>query len=135
MHEPTTQELAERLTGAGIQPTAQRLAIFRYVATEADHPTAEDVKRWMDRNFPKVSLATVYNTLNLLVQAGQLRAFRFPHTDKMVYDHNTAHHYHFLDEESGELLDIPEDRIEVRHDLGAGYDVHGVQVVLHGRRR
>jgi len=133
--EASTAELSERLQRAGIKPTAQRLAIYRYVAEEGEHPTAEQVKAWMDRNFPKVSLATVYNTLNLLVQAGELRAFRFPHTDKVVYDRNTAHHYHFLDEETGTLIDVPAEQVHIRTDLEPELKVDGIHVVLRGRRR
>ena len=70
-------EIEERLKKAGVQPTAQRIAICRFVLCQADHPTADQVKAWADKNFPKMSLATVYNTLNLWVEAGLLQELRF----------------------------------------------------------
>ena len=64
----TPAEIEDRLSRSGVQPTAQRIAIAQYVLCEAEHPTADDVKAWTDLNFPKLSLATVYNTLNVLVK-------------------------------------------------------------------
>src|SRR4051812_15024374 len=108
----SSQDIEAKLEAAGIQPTAQRIAICRYVLCEADHPSAEDVKDWADRNFPKVSLATVYNTLNTLVAAGLLREFRFPHSERVIYDPNLSSHFHFLDEDSGKLYDLTPDQVE-----------------------
>src|SRR5579872_2031506 len=90
------EELEDRLRGAGVQPTAQRLAIARYVLCETQHATAEDVKKWADKALPKVSLATVYNTLGALVRAGLLKELKFPHSGRAVYDDNVSHHYHFI---------------------------------------
>lgn len=122
------------LSGRGIQPTAQRIAICRYVLCEADHPSAEDVKRWADANFPKISLATVYNTLRILVEAGLLRELKLPHSDRTLYDQNVAHHFHFLDEATQQLTDIDPARIQLTHDL-SDLTVTGIDVVFRGRRR
>ena len=108
------REIEERLSTAGVRPTAQRIAIAQFVLCEANHPTADDVKHWTDMNFPKLSLATVYNTLSALVKAGLLREFRLPHSTKVIYDHNIESHHHFLDEKSGKLYDLSADEIEVK---------------------
>ncbi len=128
-------EIELKLRDAGIQPTAQRIAIGRYVLCEAYHPTAEQVKAWADENFPKVSLATVYNTLNALVKAGLLIDLKLPHSDKVFFDNNPAEHYHFLDEDSGELVDIPKEMMDVVPKLNRGFDVRRIDVVLRGTRR
>lgn len=126
-------EVEARLQAAGVQPTAQRIAICRYVLCEADHPTAEEVKAWADRNFPKLSLATVYNTLNLLVKAGLLQELRLPHSEKVIYDNNMAAHFHFLDEESGELYDLDPESVEVNTKLQKGFQVRKLSVLLSGK--
>lgn len=128
-------EIEAQLIRAGIKPTAQRIAICRYVFEEASHPTAEDVKQWMDLNFPKVSLATVYNTLNLLVSHGLLKELRFQHDDRVVFDMNTGPHHHFLDEETGELYDLDESLVAVNTKLPPEYEISQVHTVLVGRRR
>jgi Fur family iron response transcriptional regulator len=127
-------EIEERLLQNGVQPTAQRIAICRYVLCEADHPTAEEVKAWADANFPKMSLATVYNTLNTLVAVGLLREFRFPHSEKVIYDSNMADHYHFLDEETGELFDVNQNEVEVQPKLKGRFHIHGMDLLIRGKR-
>jgi Fe2+ or Zn2+ uptake regulation protein len=128
-------EIEDHLRMAGVQPTAQRIAICRFVLCEADHPTAEEVKAWTDKNFPKMSLATVYNTLNLLVEAGLLKDYRFPHLEKVVYDNNLNKHYHFYDERTGELSDIAMEAVEVSPKLAQDFVVHNVDVLIRGHKK
>lgn len=131
-HCLSPSEIESRLQAAGVQPTAQRIAICRFVLCQADHPTADEVKDWADKNFPKMSLATVYNTLGILVKAGLLKELRFPHSDKVIYDNNLSHHHHFLDEKSGELFDLEADELEVSAKLKRMFQVKEVQVLLKG---
>lgn len=130
----THLEIEQQLKKVGINPTAQRLAVCRYVLCEADHPTAEEVKNWVDQNFPKMSLATVYNTLNTLVEAGLLRELKFPHSDKSVYDDNVHDHYHFLDEKTGELIDIDPAEVQVSHQLKKNFRVKGFDLLIRGTK-
>lgn len=131
----SSSEIEKRLSAAGVQPTAQRIAICRYVLCEADHPTADDIKKWADLNFPKVSMATVYNTMKTLVDAGILSEFKFPHSDSAVYDSNTGVHYHFLDEKTGELFDIEPEAVDLSIKLKEKFKVTGIQVLFRGRKK
>ena len=131
----TTKGLIDRLEAAGVQPTAQRIAIFQYVTREGDHPTAEAVKAWMDDHFPKMSLATVYNTLRILVKAKLVREFKLPHIDKVVYDSNVKEHHHFLDEGTGTLIDLDPDTIKLKPKLKRTYRITETHVLLKGTRR
>ncbi len=126
--------MTRKLEEVGVHPTAQRIAICHYVLCEADHPTAEDVKEWVDRRFPKISMATVYNTLKTLVEANLIRELRLPHSTKLLYDRNMSDHHHFVDEESGQVTDIDAAQIEVKPKLSKGFIVNEVQLVLSGRR-
>lgn len=128
-------EIEAVLKRAGINPTAQRIAICRFVLCEADHPTAEVVKVWVDENFPKMSLATVYNTLRILVEAGLLRELRLPHTESVLYDNNLTDHVHFLDEPSGVLYDVPREQVAVSATLDPAFEVAHTEVLFRGRRR
>lgn len=134
-HCLTPQEIASRLQEAGIQPTAQRIAVCQYVLCEADHPTADGVKTWVDANFPKMSLATIYNTLNLLVQAGLLAERRFPHQESAVYDANMESHFHFLDEATGTIIDLPVESWPGPPRLPEDFDVQSTEVLFRGVRR
>jgi Fur family transcriptional regulator, iron response regulator len=129
----STQEIMTRLKDAGIHPTAQRLAICQYLFCDADHPTAEQVKNWVDSHFPRISLATIYNTLNLLVQAGLLQEIRFSHSEKSVFDRNTSPHFHFLDEESGLLFDLEPADVTILPQLKDQFEIHSTELLLRGR--
>lgn len=129
----TPQEIERALIEKGIQPTAQRIAIGRFVLCEADHPTADDVKSWADENFPKMSLATVYNTLGSLVEAGLLREVKMPHSDKVFYDNNVNKHYHFVDKDSGKIFDIDPNDVELQTKLKKKFKVTDVSIIFTGK--
>jgi Fur family iron response transcriptional regulator len=125
------------LREAGIQPSASRMAIAHYVWNTTSHPTADDVKLEVEKNFPTVSLATVYNTLNLFVEKGLLKEVKDPNSDRVRYDCNTKPHFHFLDEETGEMLDLDPRALKIspNHELlGKNFEIKEIEVVLKGRR-
>ncbi|MGZ5279198.1 MAG: Fur family transcriptional regulator [Pseudobdellovibrionaceae bacterium] len=131
----TTQEIENRLKTAGVQPTLQRIAICQFVLCEADHPTAEEVHTWAEKNLAKISLATVYNTLNVLVTAGLLKEFKFQHQDKVIYDDNMEEHFHFLDEKSGQLYDVHKDDVKLSLELEKKFKVSGFDLLLKGETK
>jgi len=130
----SSQDISHQLKIAGIQPTTQRIAVYSYVYGEAKHPTAEQIQSWMKENFPKISLATIYNTLKTFVDAGLLKTLRFPHSEKVIYDDNLSEHYHFLDEKTGELIDIPADQVKLTPHLKENYNIHQVDILFTGTR-
>ena len=123
------------LKSRGIQPSAQRVAVAQQILDAHDHPSADEVFARVKRRFPMVSRATVYNTLNVLVEKGLLRALVLAE-GKVVFDPKTDAHHHFIDEGSGTIHDVPWDALRVS-DVGSlpGLDVREYQVVLRGRRR
>lgn len=129
----STTEVEQKLIAAGVQPTLQRIAICRYVLCEADHPTAEQVRDWAEKNLDKISQATVYNTLGTLVEAGLLRALRLGHSEKVIYDSNVQDHHHFLDEATGRLYDLPLDQVHVETDLPKQFEPRSLDLVIKGK--
>jgi Fur family iron response transcriptional regulator len=126
--------LAQRLRDSGIQPSAQRLAVAEYVLHTRAHPTADEVWTEVRARVPMISRATVYNTLNLFVRSGLLRALPLG-GGSVVFDPNVAPHHHFIDDATGRIQDVPWEAIDVRQVDGLpGLRVREVQVVLRGRR-
>lgn len=128
----STDEIEQKLLDKGVQPTIQRIALCKYILCDADHPTAENVFEWAQKNLTKISQATVYNTLGTLVDSGLIRTFKFPHTEKLVYDCNTEDHFHFFDEKSERVLDIEPELIKVTIDLPKKYKVKGFDILFKG---
>ena len=126
--------VSDILRDAGIQPSAQWVAIAEYVLHIVHHPSAEQVLAQTQKRLPRVSVATIYNTLHLLVEHGLLRTLDIAegHT---VYDPCMDPHHHFVDDETGHIHDIPLDAVSVTHQPLDGYDIREVQVVLRGRSR
>jgi Fe2+ or Zn2+ uptake regulation protein len=130
-HEPAAELLRER----GINPSAQRVAVAEYVLFTEDHPSADEVWSKVQRRFPMVSRATVYNTLNLLVERGLLRQLILTE-GRVVFDPKVVEHHHFIDEDTGAIYDIPWDALVVSAvEQLAGFDVREYQVVMRGKRR
>ncbi len=119
----------------GIQPSAQRVAVAEYVLHTMEHPSADKVWAEVQENFPIISRATVYNTLNLFVEKGLLRALHLA-PDSVLFDPNTDRHHHFIDERTGRIYDIPWNQVEVSHAKPLpGFEIQDYQVVMRGRRR
>ena len=119
----------------GVKPSAQRLAVARYVLHASEHPSAEEVFSRVRRGFSTLSRATVYNTLNLFVEKGLLRQHSLKE-GRVVFDPNLSRHHHLIDAETGEIHDLPWDAVEVSGvERIRGFDVEEFQVVLRGRRR
>jgi Fur family transcriptional regulator, iron response regulator len=127
-------DVAQTLQSKGIRPSAQRIAIAEQVLFRSDHPSADQVFASVTVCFPQVSRATVYNTLNLFVEKGLLRALSLSEGNS-VFDPNVEAHHHFVDEVTGTIHDIPWADLTV-HNVGAlkGFKVSEYQVVLRGRR-
>lgn len=129
-HQDDTALLREH----GINPSAQRVAVARYVLHTDEHPSADDVLKRVRRRFPQISRATVYNTLNLFVEVGLLRQFVL-NEGSVVFDPRTDDHHHFIDDETGEIEDVPWDAVEVSNvQKLKGLKVREYQVVMRGKK-
>jgi len=123
------------LRQCGIQPTPQRIAVVECVLTSKTHPTADDVLSSARKTCPTVSRATVYNTLNLLVER-RLIGMQTIREGAVVFDPNVEKHHHFIDDETGDIYDIPWDQLEVKgKDKLKNFEILEFQVIMHGRRK
>lgn len=99
--------LRERLTGVGLRPTRQRLALAQLLFGAGHrHVTAERLHEEAEKGGILVSLATVYNTLHQFTEAGLLRSFAVD-GQKTYFDTNLTDHHHFYCEWNGNILDMP----------------------------
>ena len=129
--------LINRLNDVGLRPTRQRLALAELLfANGHRHITAEQLFDEARRADQRVSLATVYNTLNQFADAGLLHAVTVDQ-GRTYFDTNVTDHHHFFFEDSGELTDIPADAIKVvgKPKPPAGYEIDDIQVVVRVKRK
>lgn len=124
--------LATRLQSAGLRATPKRIAIGGLLFDGGDrHVTADDVSAMARDAGIRVSLATVYNTLNQFVAAGLLKRITLD-SDRTYFDTNIHDHHHLFYEEAGELRDIPGEtiRVEGLPQAPAGASVRSVDVIV-----
>ena len=69
--------LARKLADSGLRATPQREVVFNVLLKKRDHPTADEVYARVRHEMPTISLATVYNCLETLVQCNLVRAVNF----------------------------------------------------------
>ncbi len=130
---PNSQSVESVLVSHGVKPTPQRMVIAEYLLNTHDHPTAEEVLDAVSGKLPvALSRATVYNTLNSLKDAGVVREV-LAEPGKVRYDANLSNHHHFIDVKTGQIIDLPAEKVEKLGSLlDRKFKVHGVQVTFFG---
>ncbi len=133
------QTLTDRLMTRGWRMTAQRRVIFGVfdarAADDADahvHLTADEVLDRATTELPEISRATVYNTLNELVDAGELLAVNIG--DRVTrYDPNVhSRHDHLVCNSCGAIFDVPSTAVRVP-TAAAGFTIASAETIYRGR--
>ncbi len=130
-----SEMLAQRLSDCGLRSTPQREVIYSVLLKQRDHPTAEEVFARVRPEMPMMSLATVYNCLETLVQCDLVRAVNFERSPTR-YCPNLCPHAHFHDEAVGSThdIDLPEGLLEqLKSILPAGFTADSVEIIFRGR--
>ncbi|MFN3604876.1 MAG: Fur family transcriptional regulator [Leptonema sp. (in: bacteria)] len=129
------REIADLLRSKGINPTNQRIEIAHFMYQKPQHLSAEEILNYLNKEYEKVSQATVYNTLKLFVEKNIIRELIFS-SDRIYYDSNTTNHHHFLDIDTGEIYDIPVCLISTpklhNNELG-NIEVEEISILIKGR--
>ena len=105
----------QKLRSSNLRPTKQRLKIcqFLFDREKTFHFTVETLNKKINKNgTTRVSLATIYNTVEAFTSAGYLKEI-LTSKNKSYYDTNIKSHHHFYDEGSKELTDIHYSQIEL----------------------
>ena len=102
------KEIINKLRSSNLRPTKQRILIAKklFDRKETFHFTAETLNKEINRKGQnKISLATIYNTVEAFKRAGHIREI-LTNNCKSYYDTNIKSHHHFYDETTKELTDI-----------------------------
>ncbi len=127
--------LVQALRQAGLRLTPQRLAICRYLSQSKDHPTAQDIYQVLKPEYPSLSLATVYNTLETLVALGAIHALGDAGDDATHYDANIDPHINLVCIRCHTIVDLPTSTVaQLEHEAEekSGFRILGTRVVYYG---
>ncbi|MFZ4554392.1 MAG: transcriptional repressor [Betaproteobacteria bacterium] len=123
------------LRSIGVNTTSPRLRIAELIMTRREHLSAEQVFTVINQSRPRISRATVYNTLNLFVDRGLLQTVT-SRAGVTLYDPNTEPHLHIHDIDSDTLHDIPLDMLQgfPLERIARGFKVERIDLTLRVRR-
>ena len=127
-----------KLKKRGLKVTPQRLAVLEAVDVLHDHPTADDVIRFIRNKYPNIATGTVYKTLETLVKKDIIRRVK---TDRgpLRYDAVRDVHHHlycavseriedYFDEELNKILEDYFTRKKIK-----GFDIDEIRLQIIGR--
>jgi len=115
----------------GLTPTIQRLAVLEALESTTSHPTADQVLETVRKKHPTVSRATVYNTLEVLSQAGLILRIT---VDPAVarYDADLGPHAHFRCRVCNIVYDVAMDKEFSLDEYIEGHRVETVRTYAYG---
>ena len=109
-------EIVNKLRSSKLRPTKQRIRIaeFLFNREKTFHFTVENLNKTINKrgNLEKISLATIYNTVDAFKKAGHLKEI-LTNNNTSYFDTNIASHHHFYDGQTNELIDINFNEVEV----------------------
>ena len=113
----------------------QRESIKKFLMTRTDHPTAEMIYENLRKEYPKISLGTVYRNLSLLSDIGEIQTISTG-VGPDRFDGNAKPHYHFICKNCGQVMDLNMQGLE-HINLLAQHDFPGIieghSVFFYGR--
>lgn len=118
-----------------IKYSRQREAIKLFLKERKDHPTADTVYQNIRKEFPNISLGTVYRNLSLLSDLGDIRKISYGNNPDH-FDCETHQHYHFICSECNEVtdLDMPTlDEINMAAKSDFDGDIYGHNLFFYGK--
>ncbi|MHB1444905.1 MAG: Fur family transcriptional regulator [Acidimicrobiales bacterium] len=129
----TPAELTVLFRDRGFKVTPQRQCIFRVMHNNGSHPTAHSVFEAVRAEMPTVSLRTIYQTLNDLVDLSELQQVDVGR-GAVRFDPATDHHHHLVCSRCGEVRDVHQDFGALRLPVfqQQGFSIFGAEVVFRG---
>jgi Fur family peroxide stress response transcriptional regulator len=136
------EKVINALQGAGYRLTPQRQAILDYLASTDVHPSAQQIFQELQKTHPYISLATIYNTLGVLVRLGFLKMLEIEPDNR--YETNLRQHINLICDICGKIQDLEGglsiSSEEVMHRVGfqvldSRMEYHGICPECHDRQK
>ncbi|MDO5620600.1 MAG: Fur family transcriptional regulator [Paracoccus sp. (in: a-proteobacteria)] len=121
--------LIDRCRKAGLRITGPRRIILKVLDQSGDHPDVEELHRRVSRIEPGVNIATIYRTMNKLAELGLIERHMFDDGRLRYEPAPDEHHDHFINVDSGEVIEFRSDEIErLQDEIARSY---GFEIVSH----
>ncbi|SUN77512.1 putative Fe/Zn uptake regulation protein [Streptococcus massiliensis] len=118
----------------GIRLTDTRRAVTAYMIASKSHPSAEKIYQDLKPDFPKMSLATVYNNLKFLVDEGFVTELKISKDPTSYFDYMGHQHLNVICEICGKIADMDIDIPDLKREAEecTGYRIRKTQMMAYG---
>lgn len=134
-NQATLLAAANKLKEHKIKNTPQRQVILAYLMNSHEHPSIEMIYRYVREHGFSVSLATVYNTLELLLTHELIIEISADTQGHMRYDYFDRPHYHVICVECNKIIDVFDDKyrqVEQQAAAKTGFKIYNSQLEVYG---
>ena len=122
----------------GLRPTTQRNLVGKqlFINGSNKHFTAEELYDEIKLKKKKISLATIYNTLHSFVEKKILKLVSVKE-GKTIFCTNMKNHYHFFNQNTGKLIDIPCKKIKIQKlpKSPKGTKIDNIEITINLNRK
>jgi len=108
----------------------QREALLHLLRSTTSHPDAEWLYTGLRKEYPNISLGTVYRNLRQLSDAGEIIELSDGATSH--FDGDISPHYHLKCICCRGIYDIPEDNVSITVKTEDGFRIDGISLMLNG---
>ncbi|MBN2146308.1 MAG: transcriptional repressor [Anaerolineales bacterium] len=98
--------LIQRLKEHGCRITPQRMAVLKIMLTSEEHPTVEEVYNRVRSAYPMTSMATIYKTVALLKEMGEVMEIGMGHGSNRYDGLHPEPHLHMICTSCNSITDI-----------------------------
>ena len=129
----TASELARSFDN-GCKVTPQRLAVYDMLSHTTEHPTAEMIYQKVKEQYPTMSFATVYKSVEIFSKLGVIQVLNTGE-DSFRYDAKTSEHPHIKCTKCGRVNDVSHldaRAVESLVENETGFKVNGHQFYFYG---
>ncbi|WP_417309127.1 Fur family transcriptional regulator [Devosia sp.] len=117
MNKAGIQTLEEQCASKGMRMTEQRRTIAQVIEQAVDHPDVEELYRRASAIDSRISLSTVYRTLNLFEESGLVTKHDFKDGRARFELIPDEHHDHLIDIRSGRVIEFRNEEIEAIQEV------------------
>lgn len=118
----------------GQRQTRQREAILGAIRESAGPLTVEEIHERGQARVPGLGIATVYRTVKLLLESGEVQTVLLPTGDTRYEPAELGHHHHFHCLMCDNVFDLDSCPIDIPHDkpYAGGFMVEDHEITLYG---
>ncbi|HEY9582293.1 peroxide-responsive transcriptional repressor PerR [Savagea faecisuis] len=134
MSETYLKDALATLRESGVRITPQRHAILEYLISSEAHPTADEIYRALEDDFPNMSVATVYNNLKVFLNTGLVKELTYGDSSSR-FDFASHDHYHIICDDCGKIVDFHHPGLQEVEHLAShmtGFKVNSHRLEVYG---